>query len=144
MMEEPLISIQFDGGKQSYLPGEVLRCDYQIDAVPAQDVQAVEASVLWHTEGKGDEDMAVHYFERRVPADAEDRDLRRLRRFQTTLPYSPLSYAGAIVSIRWCVRVRVFFKRGKESCHERNFQLGLVHRFHHLAAGTLAESVTSS
>lgn len=145
-MMEPLISIQFDGGKHSYLPGEVLSCDFQIDAVAAQDIQAVEASVLWHTEGKGDEDLAVHYFERRVPADAEERDLRRLRQFQTMLPHSPLSYAGAIVSIRWCARVRVFLKRGRECGHERNFQLGDVQRFRHLpgASGAVLGSVITS
>jgi hypothetical protein len=123
-MMEPLISIQFAGNKSSYQPGELLECDYQIDAIDREELQAIEASVLWYTEGKGDEDMAVHYFERRVPADAEEGDLRRLRRLRTALPNSPRSYTGMILNIRWCVRVRVFLPRGRHVHLERPFQLG--------------------
>ncbi len=123
---EPLISIRVLDQRHPFQPGDVLRCEYQVDAVEARDLQAVEASVLWHTEGKGDEDMTVHYFERRLPADAENRDLRPLRTFSTPLPNSPLTYAGVIVKIRWCVRVRVFLRRGKESFFEHSFELGSV------------------
>lgn len=91
-----------------------------------EDLQAVEASVLWFTEGKGDEDMGVHFFERRVPADAEDRDLRQLRSFAIELPNSPLSYDGEILQIHWCVRVRVFLKGGKEASSDHGFRLGML------------------
>ncbi len=73
---EPLISIRIRDGHRAFRPGEELRCEYQLDAVEARDVQAVEASVLWHTEGKGDEDLAVHHFERLIPSDVDNRDLR--------------------------------------------------------------------
>jgi hypothetical protein len=125
-MTEPLISICLEGQKKQYQPGEELICEYQIDAVEAADLQAVEVSVLWFTEGKGEEDLSVHYFERRIPNDAEDGDLRPMRRFRTRLPNSPLSYRGAILSIRWCVRVRVFLKRGKDVSSDHCFQLGSV------------------
>lgn len=125
-MTEPLISICLEGQKKQYQPGEELTCEYQIDAVEAGDLQAVEASVLWFTEGKGEEDLSVHYFERRIPGDAEDGDLRPMRRFRTRLPNSPLSYRGAILSIRWCVRVRVFLRRGKNVSSDYCFQLGSV------------------
>jgi hypothetical protein len=65
--------------------------------------------------------LAVHFFERRVPADAEDGDLRRLHRFRATLPNSPLSYSGQIVKIRWCARVRAFLRGGKEAFFEQPF-----------------------
>ena len=52
-MMEPLISIQIQGDRPFREPGERLECDYQIDAVAAGEIQAVEASVLWYTEGKG-------------------------------------------------------------------------------------------
>jgi hypothetical protein len=32
---------------------------------------------MWQTEGKGEEDLAVHAFQRRVATDAPDGDLRR-------------------------------------------------------------------
>jgi hypothetical protein len=122
---DPLISIQIQGNRPCYCPGDVLECDYQIDAVPAEDLVAVEASVLWYTEGKGGEDMGVHYFERRMPADAEG-DLRQWRRFQTVLPNSPLTYDGTLIRVRWCVRVRAMLRQGKQSCHEQPFRLGHV------------------
>ena len=97
--------------------------DAKID--PAE-IQAVEASILWHTEGKGEDDLGVHFFERRLPSDADDGDLRPLRRLKTRLPNSPLSYRGAILSIEWCVRLRLFLRRGREYAVEQPFTLGSV------------------
>jgi hypothetical protein len=102
---EPLVSIRQLAPRRTYRPGQQLVCEYQIDAIDAEDIAAVEASVLWFSEGKGDEDLGVHFFERRTPDDAEGRDLRRLHRFETVMPRCPLSYSGAILKIRWCVRV---------------------------------------
>ncbi len=101
----------------------MVECDYQVDAVPPEEIVAVEASVLWYTEGKGGEDMGIHYFERRIPVDA-DGDLRQWRRFQTSLPNSPLTYEGSIIQIRWCVRVRVLMRQGKQCVYEHPFRLG--------------------
>ena len=123
---EPLISIRIRDQHRPFSPGDVLECEYQLDAVEASELQAVEASVLWHTEGKGDEDLAVHQFERRVPADVEEGDLRALRILSTRLPNSPLTYAGVTVKIRWCVRVRAFLRRGREVFFEQTFVLGQV------------------
>lgn len=110
--------------RRIYQPNDTLTCEYQLDAVEPIDLLAVEASVLWYTSGKGDEDLGVHYFQRRTPFDAEHGDLRRLHRFQTVLPRSPLSYSGTILRIRWVVRVRVFLKGGKDVHSEQAFQLG--------------------
>jgi hypothetical protein len=125
-MTEPLISICLEGQRKQYQPGDDLTCEYQIDAVDAVDLHAVEASVLWYTEGKGDEDLSVHYFERRTASDTDDGDLRPMRRFRTRLPNSPLSYRGAILNVCWCVRVRVFLRRGKDVWADQPFQLGSV------------------
>ena len=122
---EPLISIQIQDIRPYFNPGDLIECDYQIDAIPADDIQAVEASVVWYTEGKGDEDMGVHYFERRVLSDDEN-DLRQWLRFTTILPNSPLSFDGELIQVCWCVRVRAFLKQGKEYCFEHPFRLGNV------------------
>lgn len=121
---EPLISLGLRQPRNVYQPGETLEFEYQIDAVDPDEVQAIETSVLWYTEGKGDEDLAVHYFERRTPPDAADGNLCPLEKVAVVLPNSPLSYDGAIVKIRWCVRVRVFLRRGKETFLELPFDLG--------------------
>lgn len=126
VLNEPLISITLDKGQQVHQPGQTLRGEYQIDAVDPADIQAVELSVLWYTEGKGEEDLAVHFFERLTAGDMLATGLHELRRFQTELPNSPLSYEGVLVKIRWCVRVRVFLNSGKDSVAERAFQLGEV------------------
>lgn len=123
-MMEPLISLTIDSPRLVRKPGDRLYCELQVDAVEKDELKAVEISVLWWTEGKGDEDFGVHFFERRTPADAEDNDLRLLHCFETKLPNSPLTYHGAIVKIRWCVRVRAFLKGGKETFFEHPFELG--------------------
>ena len=121
---DPLISLRLRDPRRVHYPGDVLEVEYQVDAIQPRDLQAIEASVLWYTEGKGDEDLGVHYFERRVMSDAVDGNLCQLYQFQTQLPNSPLSYWGMIIRIRWCVRVRVFLRGGREVSLEHPFQLG--------------------
>jgi hypothetical protein len=125
-MSEPAVIIRLDGNGRVYQPGETLAGEYRVEAVPAEQVRAIEASVLWHTEGKGDEDLAVHEFWRQDAADGGWIDPRRPQRFSTTLPRSPLSYQGQIVQIHWCVRVRVFLDRGKEVLGQKVFRLGNI------------------
>lgn len=120
---EPLLSIQVYHDPAVYRPGDAMRFDYQVDALPAEELVAIEASVLWLTEGKGDEDFGVHFFERRVLGDDPDGDLRPLHTCEVELPRSPLSYDGEILQVRWIVRIRTFLKGGKEFCMEKPFVL---------------------
>lgn len=128
-MNEPRVLIRFDGNGRAYFPGEALAGECRLDGVPLDEVEAIEISTLWYTEGKGDEDMAVHDFRRLSPeTDVPEQpwpDLRRPVRFSTVLPNSPLSYHGAIFKIRWCVRVRVFLA-DREVLGQREFKLGNV------------------
>lgn len=125
-MTEADISIALDGHRRTYWPGEVLSGEFALSVPAGEEAKAVEVSVLWYTEGKGDEDLDVHFFERFDESDGPLPTLRRPRRFSTALPASPLSYEGRIVKIRWCVRVRVFPARGKEVAADAPFQLGDV------------------
>jgi hypothetical protein len=125
-MSEPRVRIRFDGNRYAYGPGDTLSGEYRLESISADDVRAIEVSVLWFTEGKGDEDLAVHSFERIEPTDEAPADLRRPSRFRTVLPGSPLSYRGLIVKVHWCVRVRVFLARGKDVVGQREFQIGAV------------------
>jgi hypothetical protein len=125
-MNEPEVFIRLDDNGRSYSPGTTLSGEYRIDSLEGRNLQAVEVSVLWHSEGKGDEDLAVHEFWRRDADGSELGDPRRPNRFSTTLPQSPLSYDGQIVKIRWCVRVRVIFKRGRDLVAQKSFRLGNV------------------
>jgi len=120
---DPLISIRLDQPHRAYQAGEEIQCQYQVDRVELNQLQAVEVSLLWYTEGKGEEDLGVHYFERNIPT-ADDPDIRPLKQFQATLPGSPLSYEGIIIKIQWCARVRVFLQDGSIYTHDQAFLLG--------------------
>lgn len=120
---EPLISLTILNATKQFPAGETLRWEFQIDAVKKDELQAVETSVLWYSEGKGEPELGVHYFQRHVKAESPDGDLRCLRRCQTVLPNSPLSYNGTLLKIEWCIRVRGFLTNGKTFVHDQPFKL---------------------
>ena len=124
-MNLPTIDVKLHAVRRAYRAGELLSGEYSIQPAPGQEVRAVELSVLWFTEGKGDEDFGVHFFERHGGHD-EGFEVGTPWRLETTLPNTPLSYEGIILKIRWCVRVRVFLGRGREFFVEVPFQLGGV------------------
>jgi hypothetical protein len=119
------IEILLDRDELVFQPGEDLAGQFLV--VPAEGMvpKAIELSVVWHTEGKGDEDLGVHYFERYDAQEQTDHLLRPIR-FQTRLPASPLSYEGNILKIKWLVRVRVYPKRGEQLLADEPFRLGNV------------------
>lgn len=126
MNTAPNIRIVLDSPGGHYQPGERLAGRITIDGTQMRPVRAAELSVLWYTAGKGEEDFAVHHFERHVDDVAKPLDLRVPLRFSTILPPSPLSYDGKIVKVCWCVRVRVFAPHAPEAVTELPFQLGGV------------------
>jgi hypothetical protein len=125
-MTQPRLKLEIDEPMRVYFPGDTLTGQFSLQGVKGHEVRAVELSVLWHTEGKGDEDMSVHHFERFEPQAGDAQDFSEAHGFQTKLPASPMSYRGLIVKICWCVRVRAFLERGKELSREVPFQLGTV------------------
>jgi hypothetical protein len=124
-MSDPQIELVLAGEQQNYQPGETLSGHYRLLGVGARDVQAVELSVLWYTEGTGDEDLAVHFFDRFDPV-TRGTEICQPQYFGTQLPASPLSYPGQIVKIFWCVRVRLFLTHGKDVSAEQTFRLGNI------------------
>jgi hypothetical protein len=125
-MTPPSIRIVLDSPTGNYQPGDRLTGRFMVEGTQMRSLRAAELSVLWYTAGKGEEDMAVHHFERLVDEPARPLDLRVPRRFATVLPASPLSYDGVIVKICWCVRIRVFLSQGQESVTEMPFSFGNV------------------
>ena len=133
-MNPTTVTIQLDSMHRVYHPGEKLSGRFRWDVPSTDDVKRVELSVMWRTEGKGDEDFGLHHFESHELLHASSqlggkrgaRERVSWRRFQTEqgLPNSPTSYHGLLVKIRWCVRVRCFLKSGKEVVEDREFQLG--------------------
>jgi hypothetical protein len=121
------IRLTLDSPAAHYQPGDRLTGRFMVDGPQPCLARAAELSVLWYTAGKGEEDMAVHHFERLVDDHpARPLDLRIPHRFATELPASPLSYDGQIVKVCWCVRLRVFLPQGQELLAETAFRLGSV------------------
>ncbi|HEY1603716.1 MAG TPA: hypothetical protein VGG64_29205 [Pirellulales bacterium] len=125
-MSVPILTVTLNEPREAYQPGDTLSGTYQVHAPPGGESQALEISVLWTTEGKGDEDMAVHSFERATVDETGQIAFLGPRQFSTVLPNSPLTYDGVIVKIRWCVRLRVFLARGKQLVEECPFRLGTI------------------
>ncbi|GAB6167294.1 hypothetical protein JCM19992_32940 [Thermostilla marina] len=127
-MSSVSIDIRLDGRKVRYEPGDVLSGEFVLRDVRRSEIRAVELSVLWYTDGKGDQDLHVHHFRRWSSEQGDWIDPRRPVRFETELPASPLSYEGLIVRVQWCVRVRVFLTDGRDELVEIPFRLGGVAR----------------
>lgn len=119
----PRIGVHFDRASRAYAPAQALVVRYDVEGVAGGAVRAVERSVLWYTEGKGEEDLGVHHFERLDDAPGVASALPS-GTIAVTLPPSPLSYEGVVVKIRWCVRVRLFFTAGRDFVSEHVFELG--------------------
>ncbi len=121
----PRVDIQFDRPHRQHEPRDHLSVRYRIEGCEGERICAIEHSVLWYTEGKGEEDLGVHFFQRLA-----DRALlpsaTTTGAFTTPLPQSPLSYEGVIVKVRWCVRVRLFFEGSRDFVSEHVFTLGRI------------------
>ncbi|MFN6208013.1 MAG: hypothetical protein ACK49R_16410 [Planctomycetota bacterium] len=108
--------------KAVYRAGETLDCAYRIDCESGQTIQSVETSVMWETDGKGDADIGVHFFEKRKIAGGRDSQLQEFR-LETMLPPSPLSYDGWLVKLNWFIRIRIFLASGYHQTYNFPFKL---------------------
>ena len=118
--------VTFELEKEIYFAGDFLTCQYEVELLDAHDVQAIETSVVWLTRGKGDEDIGVHFFERRDNRLLSSDTFKTPQRISTVLPASPLSYDGQILKVQWFVRVRLFLAGGEQVTSDGHFRLGDV------------------
>lgn len=124
----PQVTVTFRGDGNLYTPGERLLARYRVEGVDETLVTAVERSVAWYSEGKGEEDLGVVFFDRVVAGRQVSEEQAGWQPLTGTismrLPLCPLSYEGLIVKIRWCVRLRLFFVGGRDFVSEHIFFLG--------------------
>lgn len=106
-----------------YEAGHPLRASWRVGQTTIDEVVGLEVSVLWYTEGKGDEDLHVHHFVRWNDMQLQDLDLNAAHEIDCVLPLSPVSYEGTLIHIRWCVRVRLFRSAGRECVTQQPFYL---------------------
>lgn len=140
------VIIQFNRQPHEFAPQEIVDGTFRTVDVAAEDISRLEFSVLWFTEGKGDEDLGVHFFksldgseevhgpesnfdpagsENQVHLVSSEEDGLTYS-FKVRLPSSPLTWHGKILKIFWCARVRLFFKSGRDVMSERVFNVGKI------------------
>lgn len=120
---KPQINIFLDSKDYIYHPGDCLTGFYRILDVITDQISSVELTVLWRTEGKGDEDMTIIDYHLLSRQKEDWINPNNPVKIDTPLPFSPLSYEGTIIKIRWTVRVRMTLVSGEEIVSERVFFL---------------------
>jgi hypothetical protein len=120
---QPAVRIELCNEDAVYPAESLLTAQWRISRVASDEIQSVELSVLWHTEGKGDEDLQVHYFHRISEHAIGRLDLGQPQPIRCVLPPTPLSYQGRLISVRWCVRLRLYLSQGREMVAEQPFYL---------------------
>jgi len=120
--------IRLLGLQPTYMSHDVLEFEYRISNIHQNTISALEVSVVWLTEGKGTEDLGVHFFQRLTGYSLAASDWSLPQKVQVPLPDSPLSYEGKLLKISWCVRVRFYLNDGTELVAQQPFYLGTVTR----------------
>lgn len=128
-LTDPTLEVGFEDDVDQFQPGDFLRCEYTVSLLPEHEIQAIETSVIWMTEGKGDTDIGVHHFERRPKQALTPDTFKQPQRISTVMPASPLTYEGNILKIRWCIRVRLFLPNAHQVTHDCFFSLGETKSF---------------
>ena len=140
------VIIQFDRQPHEFAPQETVTGTFRTVDVTPEEISRLEFSVLWFTEGKGDEDLGVLFFksldgteevrgaEPNFESGGSENQVYLLSSeedgltysFSVHLPSSPLTWHGKILKIFWCVRARLFLKSGREIMSERVFNVGKI------------------
>mgnify|MGYP001828220475 CR=1 FL=1 len=107
----------------TYEGGRELTATWRVSRVKMDSVTAIEISVLWYTEGKGDTDLHVHHFERLESDQIRRSGLADAQSLSCLLPATPLSYHGRLIRLHWCVRMRLFLSDGREIVTDQPFYL---------------------
>ena len=120
--------IRLLGLQPTYMPHDILEFEYRVSNIPQNAISAVEVSVVWLTEGKGTEDLGVHFFQRLTGNSLAATNWSIPQLVNVPLPNSPLSYEGKLLKISWCVRVRFYLNDGTELVAQQPFYLGTITR----------------
>ena len=90
------ISIEPEGGRDAYEPGDELRGHVEWDL--SKPARQVEVRLFWYTRGKGTTDVHVARIQR---FDAPG--LKGRHEFRFVLPEEPYSFSGTLISLVWAI-----------------------------------------
>ena len=92
------VRIHLADDQAGFRPGETVSggVEWSLDAPP----DSAELRLLWHTRGKGDDDVQV------VTRQTIDQPLQKDRRdFSFALPEGPYSFSGKLISLMWVIEL---------------------------------------
>lgn len=90
--------IIIDDNKKNFLPGKTVSGKVEWSFPESPD--SLELRLFWYTRGKGDEDIGIVEtvgFDSLTPSDS--------RKFCITLPDSPYSFSGRLISLYWALEL---------------------------------------
>jgi hypothetical protein len=109
-----------DGDVHVYEPGDEIAGTAEIEVDRDVECRALLIRLIWHTEGRGDEDVGKiaekDVFGGRLTPGAPVRS-----ELSFPLPRQPWSYAGQYVSIVWAIEVHVDVPLGRDLVHRERF-----------------------
>ncbi len=120
---QPAVSVTLCREDGMYEGGRTLKANWRVSRVTLDSLSAIEVSVLWYTEGKGDTDLHVHHFQRLDEEQIRNAGLADSQSLECDLPATPLSYHGRLIRVKWCVRMRLFMSDGREIVADQPFYL---------------------
>ncbi len=120
---QPALRLSLCNSDSVYSAGGELKVVWRVSRVDVDELQGLEISVLWHTEGKGDEDLHVHHFAKINESRLKEIGVENEQAIECVLPATPLSYHGQLIRLSWCVRMRLFLSDGREVLSEAPFYL---------------------
>ncbi len=121
------IQIELDESCPDFSPGDRLSGRVTISAPASWECEYADAALVWHTEGRGDENREAARVEKLLEKD-EDVSPRFERRFAFSLPMMPWTYQGVKLKIKWQVGVYVKAKGEKEAVAEKEITIRPSHR----------------
>ena len=124
-MNKDDLFLEIPSQQEVYLPGDVISGTYHITPEVQHEIRAVEFSIRWFTEGHGDKDIGIHFFERWEKSGGFFPELKTPRPFSCPLPNSPLTYNGAVIGVKWHALLRALVPFSNYIC-TIEFQLGLL------------------
>lgn len=94
------LALELEDGRTKYRPGDVVRflARWDLDQSPP----FMEARLFWHTSGRGRHSLRL------IDSLVFERPPRRdERRCELTLPDSPYSFSGKLISLQWTIELVV-------------------------------------
>ena len=111
-MTEPEVRLEL--ATRTFRPGDELTGAFVLAGGATPDTRSVEFSVVWHTSGRGTEDLGVVHYRAWKADDGTLAELPNPHTFAVRLPLTPWSYEGERINIHWLARLRLRYGPDEE------------------------------